>query len=36
MLTAVGLNSAHAKSTAGTLVEAGLLGYTTHGIQFLP
>ena len=36
MLAAAGLNSAHAKSTAGTLVEADLLGYTTHGIQFLP
>jgi len=36
MLTAAGLNGDHAKSTAGTLVEADLLGYTTHGIQFLP
>lgn len=36
MLTAAGLAAPHAKVTAATLVEADLLGYSTHGIQFLP
>lgn len=36
MLTAAGLTERHADACADTLVEADLLGYTTHGIQFLP
>lgn len=36
MLKAAGLSEPHAEATAATLVEADLLGYTTHGIQFLP
>jgi LDH2 family malate/lactate/ureidoglycolate dehydrogenase len=36
MLTAAGQSEDHAKDVAATLVEADLLGYTTHGIQFLP
>lgn len=36
MLAAAGLAEPHAGTTAATLVEADLLGYTTHGIQFLP
>ncbi len=36
MLRAAGLSERHALATAETLVEADLLGYTTHGLQFLP
>lgn len=36
MLMAAGQSEAHARAVADTLVEADLLGYTTHGIQFLP
>lgn len=36
MLMAAGLIEPYARATASTLVEADLLGYTTHGIQFLP
>jgi len=36
MLTGAGQDDAHARDVADTLVEADLLGYTTHGIQFLP
>jgi LDH2 family malate/lactate/ureidoglycolate dehydrogenase len=36
MLSAAALNETHARACADTLVEADLLGYTTHGIQFLP
>lgn len=36
LLGAAGLAERHAEVTAGSLVDADLLGYTTHGIQFLP
>lgn len=36
MLQAAGLETRHAGAVADTLVEAELLGYTTHGLQFLP
>lgn len=36
VLHAAGLDAAPARVTARTLVEADLLGYVTHGIQFLP
>lgn len=36
MLSAAGQDEIQAKAVADTLVEADLLGYTTHGIQFLP
>ena len=36
VLTAAGLAQSHAEATADTLVAADLLGYSTHGIQFLP
>lgn len=36
MLQAAGLDTRHAATVADTLVEADLLGYTTHGLQFLP
>jgi len=36
MLEAAGLAGRLARSTARIFVEADLLGYTTHGIQFLP
>lgn len=36
MLIAAGQCETHAQDVAETLVEADLLGYTTHGLQFLP
>ncbi|RME99354.1 MAG: Ldh family oxidoreductase [Alphaproteobacteria bacterium] len=36
MLCAAGQDPVQARAVADTLVEADLLGYTTHGIQFLP
>lgn len=36
VMRGAGLSEAHAQTTARTLVAADLLGYTTHGIQFLP
>lgn len=36
VMRGAGLSDAHAQTTAQTLVAADLLGYVTHGIQFLP
>lgn len=36
MLGGAGQDKTHAQAVADTLVEADLLGYSTHGIQFLP
>ncbi len=36
VLIAAGLARSHAEATGDALVDADLLGYTTHGIQFLP